>query len=148
MLRIEDLDPRALGQRLSEARKARGVTQEDAAKHIGCSRPTFIAVEKGNRLPKAEEIVKLASLYGRKVSDIVRPGEPVGEGEPREPVGTADGQAEIDPAAVADLGPRLPLVVYPQPPPLRRRARVVEGEVHGQHEQGVVDAVVEAQPAL
>jgi Zn-dependent peptidase ImmA (M78 family)/DNA-binding XRE family transcriptional regulator len=82
MLRIENLDPKALGQRLTEARKARGVTQEDAAKQIGCSRPTFIAVEKGNRLPKAEEIVKLASLYGRKVSDIVRPGEPVGDLQP------------------------------------------------------------------
>jgi Zn-dependent peptidase ImmA (M78 family)/transcriptional regulator with XRE-family HTH domain len=82
MLRIENLDPKALGQRLTEARKARGVTQEDAAKHIGCSRPTFIAVEKGTRLPKAEEIVKLASLYGRKVSDIVRPGEPVGDLQP------------------------------------------------------------------
>ena len=41
MLDIENLDPKALGQRLADARKARGVTQEDAAKHIGCSRPTF-----------------------------------------------------------------------------------------------------------
>ena len=77
MLGIEDLDPRILGQRLTEARKARGVTQEEAAGHIGCSRPTLIAMEKGNRRPKAEEIVKLASLYGRKVSELVRPGEPL-----------------------------------------------------------------------
>ncbi len=82
MLGIEQLDPRVLGQRLAEARKARGVTQEDAAKHIGCSRPTFIAIEKGNRYPKADEIVTLASLYGRKVNDLVRPGEPVGDLQP------------------------------------------------------------------
>jgi Zn-dependent peptidase ImmA (M78 family)/DNA-binding XRE family transcriptional regulator len=82
MLGIENLDPKVLGRRLTEARKSRGVTQEDAAKHIGCSRPTFIAIEKGTRLPKAEEIVKLASLYGRKVSDIVRPGEPMGDLQP------------------------------------------------------------------
>ena len=82
MLGIEILDPKMLGQRLTEARKARGLTQEDAAKHIGCSRPTFIAIEKGNRHPKAEEIVKLASLYGRKVSDLVRPGEPVSDLQP------------------------------------------------------------------
>ena len=82
MLGIENLDPKVLGQRLTEARKSRGVTQEDAAKHLGCSRPTFIAIEKGTRLPKAEEIVNLASLYGRKVSDIVRPGEPVGDLQP------------------------------------------------------------------
>ena len=68
MLRIENLDPKALGQRLTEARKARGVTQEDAAKHIGCSRPTFIAVEKGNRLPKAEEIVEF--IEGKCGADV------------------------------------------------------------------------------
>ncbi|NQT12926.1 MAG: ImmA/IrrE family metallo-endopeptidase, partial [Planctomycetes bacterium] len=82
MLDIENLDPRVLGQRLADARKARGVTQGEAAKHIGCSRPTFIAIEKGNRYAKAEEIVKLASLYGRKVSDIVRPGEPLTDLQP------------------------------------------------------------------
>ncbi len=82
MLDIENLDPRTVGQRLADARRSRGVTQEDAANQIGCSRPTFIAIEKGNRLPKAEEIVKLASLYGRKVSEIVRPGEPVGDLQP------------------------------------------------------------------
>ena len=69
MLGIENLDPKVLGQRLTEARKSRGVTQEDAAKHLGCSRPTFIAIEKGTRLPKAEEIVNLASpkqyIYGQ-----------------------------------------------------------------------------------
>ena len=79
MMGIENLDPKVLGQRLTEARKSRGVTQENAAKHIGCSRPTLIAIEKGSRRPKAEEIVKLASLYGRKVSEIVRPGEPLGD---------------------------------------------------------------------
>lgn len=78
----KDLDPKVLGQRLTEARKSRGVTQENAAKHIGCSRPTFIAIEKGSRYPKAEEIVKLASLYGRKVSELVRPGEPLGDLQP------------------------------------------------------------------
>ena len=82
MLGLENLDPKILGQRLTDARKSRGVTQENAAKHIGCSRPTFIAIEKGTRLPKSEEIVNLASLYGRKVSDIVRPGEPVGDLQP------------------------------------------------------------------
>ncbi len=72
MLGIENLDPKVLGQRLTEARKSRGVTQEDAAKHIGCSRPTFIAIEKGTRLPKSEEIMSLASLYGRKMKKALR----------------------------------------------------------------------------
>ena len=60
MLQLDQIDPVTLGQRLAEARKARGVTQQEAASHIACSRPTLIAIEKGTRRAKAEEIVKLA----------------------------------------------------------------------------------------
>ena len=70
-----NIDPVLLGKRLAEARKARGITQEDAAAKISCSRPTFIAIEKGTRLPKSEELVKLADLYGRSVHTLVRPAE-------------------------------------------------------------------------
>jgi len=82
MLQLETIDPRILGQRLAEARKARGVTQEDAANHLGCSRPTYIAIEKGERAAKPEEIVKLATYFGRRVSELVRPGEPVVDLQP------------------------------------------------------------------
>lgn len=82
MLQLETVDPRILGQRLAEARKARGVTQEDAANHLGCSRPTYIAIEKGERAAKPEEIVKLATYFGRRVSELVRPGEPVVDLQP------------------------------------------------------------------
>lgn len=70
-----NIDPILLGKRLTEARKARGMTQEEVAAAIQCSRPTFIAIEKGARLPKSEEIVRLADLYGRSVHDLVRPSE-------------------------------------------------------------------------
>ncbi len=82
MAALEQIDPKVIGLRLAEARKARGVTQEDAATQLGCSRPTLIAIEKGTRQPKGEEIVILAKLYGRKVSDIVRPGEPLADLQP------------------------------------------------------------------
>jgi Zn-dependent peptidase ImmA (M78 family)/transcriptional regulator with XRE-family HTH domain len=78
----ETASPRIVGQRLVEARKARGITQEVAAEHLGVSRPTFIAVEKGERAAKAAEIVKLAALYGRPVSDFVRTAEPVTDFQP------------------------------------------------------------------
>ncbi len=71
-----DIDPRILGQRLAEARKARGKTQEEVAEFLGYSRPTYIAMEKGERRAKSEEIVKLASFLGRKVYELVRPSEP------------------------------------------------------------------------
>jgi Zn-dependent peptidase ImmA (M78 family)/transcriptional regulator with XRE-family HTH domain len=78
----EPLDPRLLGQRIAEARKARGKTQEEVADFLDCSRPTYIAIEKGDRPAKPEEIVKLASFFGRKVHELVRPTEPVGDLQP------------------------------------------------------------------
>eukprot|EP00456_Euglypha_rotunda_P018519 TRINITY_DN1662_c0_g1_i1.p1 TRINITY_DN1662_c0_g1~~TRINITY_DN1662_c0_g1_i1.p1 ORF type:complete len:408 (-),score=67.42 TRINITY_DN1662_c0_g1_i1:903-2126(-) len=81
-MQLDHLDPKILGQRLADARKARGITQDDAAKHIGCSRPTFIAIEKGGRSPKSEEIVALAELYSKTVNEIVRPGEPLADLQP------------------------------------------------------------------
>lgn len=77
MLQLEEIDPKILGQRLAEARKARGVTQEEVADFLGCSRPTYIAMEKGERPAKADEIIKLAGYFGRSVHEMVRLGEPV-----------------------------------------------------------------------
>lgn len=79
---IDQTDPKVVGLRLTEARKARGVTQEEAAKHLECSRPTLIAIEKGTRQAKSQEIISLATYYGQKVSDIVRPGEPLSDLQP------------------------------------------------------------------
>src|SRR5262249_48736362 len=80
--RPDGIDPRTLGLRLAEARKAGGLTQEQVAEYLGCSRPTYIAMEKGERLAKTEEILRLAGYFGRSVHELVRPGEPVVELQP------------------------------------------------------------------
>jgi Zn-dependent peptidase ImmA (M78 family)/DNA-binding XRE family transcriptional regulator len=77
MQQSERIDPRVVGRRLTEARKARGLTQEQAAQHLECSRPTLIAIEKGERPAKPAELIKLAALYGRHVHELVRASEPV-----------------------------------------------------------------------
>ncbi len=82
MPQIESIDPRILGQRIAEARKARGKTQEEVAVLLGCSRPTYIAIEKGDRTAKSEEIIKLASFLGRQVHELIRPTEPVVDLQP------------------------------------------------------------------
>ena len=82
MLSLEAIDPRLLGSRIAEARKARGKTQEEVANELGCSRPTYIAIEKGDRPLKPQEITKLANFLGRRVHELVRPGEPVVELQP------------------------------------------------------------------
>lgn len=79
---LNQVDPKVLGVRLIEARKARGITQQDAAAFLGCSRPTLIAIEKGERPPKPDELVKLAEYYGRTVHELVRAGEAVTDLQP------------------------------------------------------------------
>jgi Zn-dependent peptidase ImmA (M78 family)/transcriptional regulator with XRE-family HTH domain len=58
--------------RLLSARKAANMTQEVAAAHLEMSRPTFIAIEKGLRRPKADEVAKLAALYGVQLNILLR----------------------------------------------------------------------------
>jgi Zn-dependent peptidase ImmA (M78 family)/DNA-binding XRE family transcriptional regulator len=62
----------ALAERLLSARKAAGITQDTAAAHLGISRPTFIAMEKGLRSPKPEALMKLAALYQSSVNTLLR----------------------------------------------------------------------------
>ena len=76
---IETIDPRALGQRLQEARKARGVTQREVAESLAVARTTITALEKGERRPRPDELIQMARLYGRSVGDFVGPKEPVAD---------------------------------------------------------------------
>ncbi len=62
----------ALSERLTAARKAAGVSQLDAGKHISVSRPTYIAIEKGEREVKPWELAALASLFRTQVSRLIR----------------------------------------------------------------------------
>src|SRR6266566_6637532 len=82
MPQLETIDPRILGQRITEARKARGKTHEEVADFLECSRPTYIAIEKGDRAAQSDEIIKLAFFLGRKVHELVRPTEPVVDLQP------------------------------------------------------------------
>ena len=68
---LDAIDPRVLGARLQEARKAAGATQQAIADELGIGRTTLVAIEKGERRVTADELVKLARLYGRSVSDLV-----------------------------------------------------------------------------
>jgi Zn-dependent peptidase ImmA (M78 family)/DNA-binding XRE family transcriptional regulator len=70
---LESLNPNELGRELQNARKKRGLTQEEAAKIIEVARTTLTAIEKGERRVQAHELFKLARAYGRQVSDFVRP---------------------------------------------------------------------------
>jgi Zn-dependent peptidase ImmA (M78 family)/DNA-binding XRE family transcriptional regulator len=66
----------ALAARLRAARESRGLTQAQAASELGVSRPLLIAIEKGTRDASPGEIVRLAEIYGRPVSELQRSTPP------------------------------------------------------------------------
>jgi Zn-dependent peptidase ImmA (M78 family)/DNA-binding XRE family transcriptional regulator len=66
----------ALALRLRAARESRGLTQAQAASELGVSRPLLIAIEKGTREVGHEELVRLAEIYGKPVSELLRPSPP------------------------------------------------------------------------
>lgn len=68
---LDQLDPKVLGARLQEARKARGLTQQAVADEMGMARTTLVAIEKGERRVSPQELIQLAPLYGRPVSEFV-----------------------------------------------------------------------------
>jgi Zn-dependent peptidase ImmA (M78 family)/transcriptional regulator with XRE-family HTH domain len=61
-----------LGERLADARKRAKLTQADVAEQIGVARTTLVATEKGERRPSSAELVKLASVLGVPVNDLLR----------------------------------------------------------------------------
>ena len=69
---LDAIAPQALGQRLQDTRKRRGLTQEEAASAIGVARITMIAIEKGERRVRAGELLQLAQVYGQSVNDLLR----------------------------------------------------------------------------
>ena len=68
---INSLDAGQLGERLKEARKARDLTQEAVAAKLGILRTTLVAIEKGDRKVTPEELIEMAKLFGRPISEFV-----------------------------------------------------------------------------
>lgn len=69
---LDSIDPRVIGERLADARRARNLTQLDVAEFLGVARTTVAAIEKGERRARASELVRLAQLYGRPIREMVR----------------------------------------------------------------------------
>lgn len=77
---LEDvIPPSMVGQRLQEARKARGLTQQEVADSLGFSRTTVTALEKGERRTRPDELIQMARLYGRPVGDFVGARAPISD---------------------------------------------------------------------
>lgn len=74
---LDRTDPRELGKRLQAARKARGLTQAEVSRRLDVARTTVTAMESGDRQVRAEELPRLARLYGRSIGELLQREEPV-----------------------------------------------------------------------
>ncbi len=68
---LEKIDPKILGNRLQESRRARGLKQQDVADQMNIARTTIVAIEKGERRVSPDEIIRFAKIYGRDVSKLL-----------------------------------------------------------------------------
>lgn len=97
----ETIDLPTLAERLVAARKAAKMTQEAAADHLDLSRPTFIAIEKGTRRPKPQELIQLAELYKEPLNRLLRDEKRPSNTHPHMRSmleASAEGQAEVESA--------------------------------------------------
>jgi Zn-dependent peptidase ImmA (M78 family)/DNA-binding XRE family transcriptional regulator len=70
---MSNLAPSELGERLRGARSGANLTQDAAAAALGMARTTLIAIEKGQRSVRAEELLAFAQLYGVSVGKLTAP---------------------------------------------------------------------------
>lgn len=69
---MEETNAVDVGERLRVARDTAGITQADAAASIDVARTTVVAIEKGQRRIRPDELQRLARLYSTSVNALLR----------------------------------------------------------------------------
>lgn len=69
---LDNIPPQEVGERLRIARETKGLTQAEAAGKIEVARTTLVAIEKGQRRIKINELQKLAQCYNTSVNALLR----------------------------------------------------------------------------
>jgi Zn-dependent peptidase ImmA (M78 family)/DNA-binding XRE family transcriptional regulator len=69
---VDRISPAILGERLKIARSRASLTQDQAAKALDVARTTLIAIEKGERRVRREELAVLTSLYKVSLNELLR----------------------------------------------------------------------------
>lgn len=97
------LSSQQLGERIAEDRKRRELTQADLAARLGVSRQTVIAIEKGERRPTSEELVRVAQTLQVSLHDLVKEHRAGGVVSPRFRLALGRRAADVDLRKVVDL---------------------------------------------
>ena len=61
-----------LAERIKEYRRLTGCTQVELAAKIGISQPSLVGYETGENKPKTVNAIKLASLLGTTVEELMK----------------------------------------------------------------------------
>ncbi|HVU37742.1 MAG TPA: XRE family transcriptional regulator [Opitutales bacterium] len=67
----QPIDPKVLGERLKRARAKANLTQGDVAEKLNLARTTVVAIEKGERASKAEELDAFRKLYAVRLNELI-----------------------------------------------------------------------------
>ena len=60
--RINAMDQKAIGKRIKSAREKKGLTQEQLAEQVNLSPMHISVIERGNKLPRLETLIKIANV--------------------------------------------------------------------------------------
>lgn len=71
MARLEEISAVEIGERLRVARGSASKTQDEVASVVGVSRPTLVAIERGQRKVRADELALLSKLYGTSINRLL-----------------------------------------------------------------------------
>ncbi len=69
---MTSLSSEQIGERVSEARKQRRLTQAELAARLGFSRTTMVAIEKGERPVSPAELLQFSEILGLSVHELLR----------------------------------------------------------------------------
>lgn len=70
---LDRIDPVLLGERLRNARARAGLTQHEASEGLSMARTTLLALEKGQRRVRPDELKQMADLYASSVNALLSP---------------------------------------------------------------------------
>ncbi len=69
---VSILPAEAIGELLRDARENMKMTQAAAAEALNVARTTLVAIERGQRRPRVDELQTLAALYGTSLNELLR----------------------------------------------------------------------------
>jgi transcriptional regulator with XRE-family HTH domain len=74
---VPAIDPfyRRLGARIRDRRRAKQITQEAAAAHMGLTRTSIVNIEKGRQHLAVHQLVRISDLLGCVPGDLIPPSQ-------------------------------------------------------------------------